>query len=345
MVRDPVLTPRNVEILHSIVETYIQTGQPVASRTISKRTRMGLSPASIRNVMADLSESGYLEQPHTSAGRVPTEKAFRVYVQSLGVRRLRSAEMERLRAELQAEETIEGRAERSSHVLTQLTGNVGIAATIPAASQTLHQVELLSLADGRILMIVVTRDGVVRERIVSLEERLSQQDLDSIRNYLNWNFSGWILEEARRELARRLEQESALYDAILRRLALLRAKGLLDFRLAPNIFLEGTANLIGLDLQLTREKMRELLRALEEKKRVLQILDRFLEAPGGQIEVHVGLAEAHPSMKALSLIGLKVLLPGGLSAKIAVLGPMRMNYERVISAVSHVGDTFRNLPV
>jgi heat-inducible transcriptional repressor len=345
MVRDPVLTPRNVEILHSIVETYIQTGQPVASRTISKRTRMGLSPASIRNVMADLSESGYLEQPHTSAGRVPTEKAFRVYVQSLGVRRLRSAEMERLRAELQAEETIEGRAERSSHVLTQLTGNVGIAATIPAASQTLHQVELLSLADGRILMIVVTRDGVVRERIVSLEERLSQQDLDSIRNYLNWNFSGWILEEARRELARRLEQESALYDAILRRLALLRAKGLLDFRLDPNIFLEGTANLIGLDLQLTREKMRELLRALEEKKRVLQILDRFLEAPGGQIEVHVGLAEAHPSMKALSLIGLKVLLPGGLSAKIAVLGPMRMNYERVISAVSHVGDTFRNLPV
>jgi len=345
MVRDPVLTPRNVEILHSIVETYIQTGQPVASRTISKRTKTGLSPASIRNVMADLSESGYLEQPHTSAGRVPTEKAFRVYVQSLGVGRLRGAEIERLRAELEAEESIEGRAERSSHVLTQLTGNVGIAATIPAASQTLHQVELLSLADGRILMIVVTRDGVVRERIVSLEERLSQQELDSIRNYLNWNFSGWILEEARRELARRLEQDSALYDAILRRLALLRAKGLLDFQLAPNIYLEGTANLVGLDLQLTREKMRELLRALEEKKRVLQILDRFLEAPGGQVEVHVGLGEAHPSMKALSLIGLKVLLPGGLSAKIAVLGPMRMNYERVISAVSSVGDAFRSLPV
>ncbi|MGB9605956.1 MAG: heat-inducible transcriptional repressor HrcA, partial [Bryobacteraceae bacterium] len=329
MVQDPVLTPRNVEILHSIVETYIQTGQPVASRTISKRTKMGLSPASIRNVMADLSESGYLEQPHTSAGRIPTEKAFRVYVQSLGVRRLKSSEMEKLRAELKAVETIEGRAERSSHVLTELTGNVGIAATIPAASQTLHQVELLGLADGRVLMIVVTRDGVVRERIVTLEERLTQPELDSIRNYLNWNFSGWVLEEARRELARRLEQESALYDAILRRLALLRAKGLLDFQLTPNIYLEGAANLVGLDLQLTREKMRELLRALEEKKRVLQLLDRFLQTPAGQVEVHVGLSEAHPSMKALSLIGLKVMLPGGLSAKIAVLGPMRMNYERV----------------
>ncbi|MDW8130639.1 MAG: heat-inducible transcriptional repressor HrcA [Bryobacterales bacterium] len=345
MVRNPVLSPRNAEILHSIVETYIQTGQPVASRTISKRTKTGLSPASIRNVMADLSEEGYLEQPHTSAGRIPTEKAFRVYVQSLAVRRLKASQIERLRAELQAVETIEGRAERSSHVLTELTGNVGIAATIPAASQTLHQVELLALADGRILMIVVTRDGVVRERIVSLEERLSQQELDAVRNYLNWNFSGWVLEEARRELARRLEQESALYDAILRRLVLLRRKGLLDFELAPSLYLEGTANLIGLDLHLTREKMRELLRALEEKKRVLQILDRFLEKPSGQVEVQVGLGEAHPSMKALSLIGVKVMLPGGLSAKIAVLGPIRMNYERVISAVMHVGDVFRSLPV
>jgi len=344
MASDAVLSPRSAQILHSVVETYIQTGQPVASRTVSKRLKAGLSPASIRNVMADLSEEGYLEQPHTSAGRIPTEKAFRVYVQSLGLRRLKPWELERLRAEFRGIETIEGRAERSSHVLTTLTGNVGIAATIPAANQTLHQVELLSLGDRRILMIVVTRDGMVRERVVTLDEALTQVELDSIRNYLNWNFGGWVLEEARRELARRLEQESALYDAILRRLAVLRAKGLLEFELTPAMYVEGVANLVGLDLHLTRQKMRELFRALEEKKRVLQLLDRFLEKPSGEIEVRVGLGEAHPSMKALSLIGLKVALPGGLSAKIAVLGPMRMNYERVISAVMHVGDAFSSLP-
>ncbi len=344
MLRQTALTPRNAEILHSIVETYIQTGQPVASRTISRRTKTGLSAASIRNVMADLSEEGYLEQPHTSAGRVPTEKAFRLYVQSLGAGRLRASELERLRAEFRGVETIEGRAERSSHVLTELTGNVGIAATVPAASQTLHQVEILSLAERRILMIVVTRDGTVRERVVTLEETLSQQELDSIRNYLNWNFSGWVLEEARRELARRLEQDSAAYDAILRRLALLRAKGLLEFQLTPAMYVEGVANLVGLDLHLTREKLRELVRALEEKKRVLQILDRFLEKPSGQVEVCVGLGEVHPSMKALSLIGLQVILPGGASARIAVLGPLRMNYEKVISAVLHVGDAFRSVP-
>lgn len=344
MVRESVLSPRNTEVLHSIVETYIQTGQPVASRTVSKRTGSRLSPASVRNVMADLSEEGFLEQPHTSAGRIPTPKAFRLYAQSVSAGRLKASELERLRAEFRGVETIEGRAERSSHALMELTGNVGIAAAIPAEGQTLHQVELLALADQRVLMIVVTRDGMVRERVVSLDEPLMQQELDSIRNYLNWNFSGWVLEEARRELTRRLELESALYDAILRRLALLRSKGLLDFQVPPAVYMEGAANLVGLDLHLTRQKMRELFRALEEKKRVLEILDRFLEKPSGQVEVRVGLAEAHPSMKALSLIGLQVMLAGGLSAKIAVLGPMRMNYEKVISAVMHVGALLRGAP-
>ncbi len=337
------MSPRSAEILHSIVETYIQTGQPVASRTISKRTKSRLSPASIRNVMADLSEEGYLEQPHTSAGRIPTAKAFRHYARSVSVGPLKAAELERLRAEFQGIETIEGRAERSSHVLMEWTGNVGITAAIPLAGQTLHQVELLALADRRILMIVVTRDGMVRERVVSLEEALTQDELDSIRNYLNWNFSGWVLEDARRELARRLEHESALFDAILRRLALLRSKGLLDFEVTPALYMEGAANLVAVDLCLTREKMRDLFRALEEKKRVLEILDRFLEKPTGEVEIRVGLGEAHPSMKALSLIGLQVMLPGGMAAKIAVLGPMRMNYEKVISAVAHVGNAFRTL--
>ncbi|MEK7406704.1 MAG: heat-inducible transcriptional repressor HrcA [Acidobacteriota bacterium] len=344
MVRQPELTPRNAEILHAIVRNYIETGEPVASRTVSKRGRTSLSAASIRNVMADLAEEGYLEQPHTSAGRVPTAKAFRLYVQSLGAGRLRADELERLRAGFRGAETAEALAECSSHILTEITGNMGIAATIPAASQTLDQVELLALADRRILMIVVTADRVVRERVVSLGEAVSQQELDSIRNYVNGNFSGWVLSDVRCELARRLEQESAAYDATLKRLTQLYVKGLLEFELAPSLFMEGASSLVGLDLHLTRERMRELFRALEEKKRVLQLLDRFLEKPAGQVDVHVGLGEAHPSMKALSLIGVQFLLPGGLAAKIAVLGPMRMNYARVISAVMHVGDAFRGIP-
>jgi heat-inducible transcriptional repressor len=338
------MTRREQDILHSIVESYIQTGEPVASRTVARHRTDNLSPATIRNTMADLCDSGYLSQPHTSAGRVPTEKAFRSYVQSLTRGRLLVSELRRLRAELSQLDTMEGRVERSSHMLTAMTHSVGITAAIPASSQTLDQIELISLAGHRVLMIVVTRDRIVRNRVVTVDEHMPQDDLTSIRNYINRNFSGWMLSEIHSELKRRLDQQSAAYDALLKRLTLLYSKGLLDIEVAPEIHLEGASNLVGLDLHLTREKLRELFHTLEEKKRILQLLDRFLEQPAGEVAVQVGLADAHPSMRELSLIGVSIPLGGGLAAKIAVLGPMRMNYGKAMSAVYHVGQAFRNLP-
>lgn len=342
--RQSELGPRAADILHSIVQSYIETGEPVASRTISRRRRDSLSPATIRNVMADLCEMGYLSQPHTSAGRVPTEKAFRSYVQSLTSGRLVSAELGRLRSELQTAGTVENRVEMSSHLLTEMTRNVGIAAAIPTTGQMLDSIELVSLPNRHVLMIVATRDRMVRNQVVVLDEPVTQDDLNSIRNYVNRNFSGWVLMDVRRELKRRLEEQSSAYDSILRRLTILYDKGLLDLGLAPEVHMEGASNLIGLDLHLTREKLRELFRALEEKKRLLLLLDQFLEHPSGEVAVRVGLGEAHPSMSELSLIGITVLLPGGLFAKVAVLGPMRMNYQRVISAVMHVGEAIQRFP-
>ncbi len=334
------LTPREREVLCSIIEAYIATGEPVASKTIAQRRRDALSPATIRNVMAVLYDGGYLDQPHTSAGRVPTEKAFRTYVDSLTARRLPRGDAGRLRADLTGAESLAERMERSSHFLTEFTRNLGIAAAVPASGQVLDQIELLRLVDHRVLMIVVTADRMVRDRVVWIDEDISQDELNSIRNYVNVEFSGWKLADVREELQRRLEQESAAYDAILKRLIVLYGKGLLDISWVPEVYMEGAANLVALDLHLTREKMRELFHALEEKKRILQLLDRFLERPSGELGVRVGLGDAHPAMKALSLIGINVMLPGGMAAKIAVLGPMRMNYERAMSAVLQVGAAF-----
>lgn len=290
--------------------------------------------------MADLDEEGYLSQPHTSAGRVPTEKAFRSYVESLRLRRLAAAEIERLRSEFGRLDTVEERISRTSRMLTEMTHGMGIAAAIPKVNPALERVELIALPDRRVLMVVVTRDRRVANRVVALEEPVTGAELDSIRNYINQNFSGWALEDVRRELAERLRQASATYDAILRKLTVLYSKGLLDVPADPEVHMEGASNLVGLDLHLTKEKMRELFRTLEEKKRVLELLDRFLENPAGEVGVHVGLRETHPSMGELSLIGLPVTLPGGLSAVIAVLGPMRMNYLRAMSAVQHIGHAF-----
>jgi heat-inducible transcriptional repressor len=335
------MTPRSKEILHEIVEAYIATGEPVASRSIARAWHSGLSAASIRNAMADLDDEGYLTQPHTSAGRIPTEKAFQSYVQSLGIRKLVAVEIDRLRTEFSKLDTVEARVEYTSRMLTEMTRGVGIAAAIPHSSPALDQVELVALPDSRVLMVVMTRDHQVRNRVVTLEERLTSDELASIRNYINRNFSGWRMEEVRRELAQRLDQAAAAYDGVLKKLTLLWAKGLLDVEAGPEVHMGGASNLFMVDLQLTKEKMRELFGALEEKKRVLELLDRFLEQPPGEIGVHVGLGAMHPSMRQLSMIGLPVTLPGGLSAVIAVLGPMRMNYGRVMSAVQHVGQAFQ----
>jgi heat-inducible transcriptional repressor len=341
MSRQPAHPGRTHEILHAIVQEYIETGEPVASRTISRRSREHLSAASVRNVMQDLEEEGYLSQPHASAGRIPTEKAFRSYVQSLNAARILRAELDRIRSEFAQLETLEARVERTSHLLTEMTRGLGIAAAIPNPSQTLERVDLIALPDRRVLMIVATRDHLVHNRVVSVSELLDQPQLESIRNYLNHNFSGWELNSVRRELERRLQREAATYDAILAKLNLLYVKGLLDLELNPEIHIEGAANLVGLDLQLTREKLRDLFRALEQKKRVLHLLERFLELPQEEVAIQVGLGDVDPAMQHLALIGLNLHLPSGASAKVAVIGPVRMNYQRAISAVLHVGEAFR----
>ncbi len=335
---------RHTAILNSIVQAYIETGEPVGSQSIARSLGLNLSSASIRSAMAELCEQGFLAQPHTSAGRIPTERAFQCYVQCLGAQRILSTELQRLRLELREVDTIQGRIERSSQLLQEMTRGLGIAAAFPAANhQTLDQIDLVSLADCRVLMIVATRDHMVRNRVVSLTEAIPRNELEEISNYLNGNFRGWLLSNIQRELENRLTEERATYDAVLRRIQILYAKGLLEMGSDPEVHTDGASNLVGLDLHLTREKMRDLFRALEQKKKILTLLDRFLEQPNGEIAVQVGLGDEDPSMCELSLIGITVSLPNGLSGKIAVMGPMRMNYERVISAVLHVSEAFSSV--
>jgi heat-inducible transcriptional repressor len=254
------------------------------------------------------------------------------------------ADRERISTRLQAGETIEDRVAIASRVLTEITRNVGIAAALPSSSQELEHLELIGLSDRRVLMIVATRDRMVRNRVVTLDEVLSQEELSHLRNYINFNFVSWTLSKARAELLRRIEEERAMYDAVLQKLTLLYQKGLLLVDQDPQIAMDGAYHLVGLDLHITRERMRELLQALEEKKRLVALLDQFLEASaGGQIAIQVGLEDAHPAMRELALIGVTLNLSSGFRTRIAVLGPIRMHYERVISAVLQIGRTFESL--
>ena len=337
------LSAREREILHSIVRSYIDNGEPIGSRTISRMSSLRLSPASIRNVMADLADAGYLTQPHTSAGRVPTGRAFQDFVTGVSPRPVAAGERERIFARFQTGESLEERIGTASRVLTEMTRNVGIATALPSSAQELAHVELIAIPEKRVLMIVATRDRMVRNRVVTVDRVMTQDELIPLRNYINDNFQGWTLERARAELLRRIEEERSAYHSLLQQLTVLCQKGLLAVDPEPPLAMDGASYLVGLDLHLTREKLRELFRALEEKKRVVALLDRFLESHAGQVGVHVGLEEAHPAMAELALIGVTVDLPSGVRARIAVLGPMRMNYERVIPAVEHIGRALQTL--
>jgi heat-inducible transcriptional repressor len=337
------LNVREREILHSIVRSYIDNGEPIGSRTISRLTNLRLSPASIRNVMADLADAGYLAQPHTSAGRVPTARAFQDFVSSVSPRPVGANERERIFARFQESESLEERMGTTSRVLTEMTRNVGIATALPSSAQELEHVELIALPDRRVLMIVATRDRMVRNRAVTLDREMTQDELIPLRNYINTHFQGWTLERARAELLRRIEEERSAYNSLLQQLTVLCQKGFLAVDTDPPLAMDGASWLVGLDLRLTKERLRELFRALEEKKRVVALLDRFLELHAGQVGVHVGLEDAHPAMAELALIGVTVNLPSGVRARIAVLGPMRMNYERVIPAVAQIGRALQAL--
>jgi heat-inducible transcriptional repressor len=334
---------RAQRILHAIVESYMESGEPVASRTLSKLDNGKWSPATIRNIMADLDDEGFLEQPHASAGRVPTLRAIRYYVESLAARRPVPAEVGRLRSQLRHAASVEERLERSSHILTELSGKVGIAALFPAAAPTLAQVELLLLSDRRVLMIVETSDHMVRNRVVSLEQPASPEELNNVRNYLNQHFSGWTLPSIRAELHRRLAGERADLDSLLERLKSFYQMGLLDLAGAAEVHLEGAANLVADAVQFNPENLRELFRTLEEKQRLIELLERFLEQAIDAPAVQVGLEQWNPSLRNLSLIGLTVTLPSGLATRVAVLGPLRMDYTKALSAVSHVGEAFQAL--
>jgi heat-inducible transcriptional repressor len=334
---------RSQNILQSIVEAYIETGEPVASRTIARAGGRQLSPATIRNVMADLCDEGYLSQPHTSAGRVPTIKAFRAYVEGLPTRRLGASELLRVRSELSVTDSMGERLEKTSHLLTEMTRNVGIAAAIPTDTQTLAKVEFVLLADTRVLMVVETRDRIVRNRVVALDTRANQDELNTVRNFVNASYSGWTLGAIRRDLRMRLAEDRAAYDTLLCQLQALYQNGLLDLGLTPEVHLEGTSNLFGMDMEFNRDRLREIFRTLEEKQRLLELLDRFLEQSRKDVAIQIGLGDLHPSLQDLSLIGLTVSLPSGISTRVAVLGPLRMNYSQVLSTVYHVGEAIESL--
>ena len=329
---------REREILTAIVETFISTGEPVGSRMLSRSSREGLSPATIRNVMADLADAGYLEQPHTSAGRIPSSSAYRYYVEQLtGKTQLSPTDESMIQDSLQGVTDVQEFMERTSHVLSLISRNVGVAVAASGPKNALEHVYFSRLGDQKVLAVVVTKSGVVRDRVLRLD--LPQVDLDTAARFINENFRGWTLKDVRAEIARRIERERSEYDRLMQSLEQLYKQGVLSGdESAQVIFVEGTANLVASEQD--RQRLQDLLHALDEKQKLVELLGAYLDAKQEAVRVVIGLDEAQPSMRNLVLIGTPARVGGEVMGSLAVLGPPRMDYQHTITAVSYIARLF-----
>ena len=333
------LGQRHREILTAIVENYISSGEPVGSRTLSRGNSENLSAATIRNVMADLADAGYLEQPHTSAGRVPSPTGYRFYVDQLtGAARLSPADEDMIRGELRGIADVQEFMERTSHVLSLISHNVGIGVAAAGPRNALEHVYFSRLADKKVLAVVVSKSGVVRDRVLRLNQELAQADLDLAARYINDNFRGWTLEALRAEIARQIEQQRSEYDRILHSIEQLYLQGALQSEASASVYLEGVPNLLAKEQD--TEHLRHVMRVLEEKERIAELLTAYLETQQEAVRVVIGLDQASADMRNFVLIGKPVRMGDEIIGSLAVIGPTRIDYESTITAVSYVARLF-----
>ena len=334
----PPIGEREREILTAIVETFIATGDPVGSRTLARSNREGLSPATIRNVMADLADAGYLEQPHTSAGRVPSSEAYRYYVEQLtGKASLSQEDQGIIKDSLHGVSDVQEFMERTSRVLSLISHNVGITVAVGGPKNALEHVYFSRLGDQKVLAVLVTRSGLVRDRVLRLD--LPQADLYAAARFINDNFRGWTMEAMRAELARRLEQERSEYDRLMKSVEQLYRQGaLIADETAQVVFVEGASNLVTGEQD--RQRLQELLQTLEEKQKIVELQGAYLDAKQEAVREVIGLDEALPSMRNFVLIGAPARVGDDVMGSLAVIGPTRIDYQHTMTAVSYIARLF-----
>jgi heat-inducible transcriptional repressor len=360
------VSPRERLVLTAIIELYIATGEPVASQALAHylANKEGLSSATLRNVMATLGDAGLLEQPHTSAGRVPTAAAFRYYVEQITQQGAQLGRMgtagqssglgamppgaqplsEQRRGQI--EESFTGVAssneylERTSHVLALISSGLGVALASATEGQVLEHIHFSRLSQGRVLAVLVTQAGAVQDRVLALDRDLTHLELETAARYMNENFRGWPIDRVRSEVARRVELEREAYQQMLASVEELCRKGALAAGDAgPALYVEGMANLINAEVD--RERLRQMLLALEAKQRLVELLTAYVDGRQQEVRVVVGpnlagLDEISQVMQDLVLIGAPARLGGTSLGTVAVIAPTRIQYQEMIQAVRYI---------
>ncbi len=325
-----MLDERARTLLKTLVEHYIADGQPVGSRALSKVSGLDLSPATIRNVMADLEEAGFVASPHTSAGRIPTARGYRLFVDSLlTVRPLEARQVGAMEDKLHGLPSQQIIA-NASQLLSSLTHFAGVVITPRRTSNRIRQIEFLSLSEKRILLIIVTTDGDVQNRILNSDKAYSPAELVSAANYLNQNFAGLDFEQIRQRLSQEIRQ---LRDDIkpLMTLALEAGDAAMAESIKPYV-LTGEKNLLDVEeLSSNMKRLRELFELFEQRSSLMRLLDVSNRAEG--VQIFIGGESGIATLDECSVVTAPYQVDGQIVGSLGVIGPTRMAYERVIPIV------------
>ncbi len=329
----PALTERAEFLLRALIHRYIADGQPVGSRTLARETGLDLSPATVRNVMADLEEMGLIRSPHTSAGRIPTQRGYRFFVDTmLKVKTLNHDALGEIEGRLSGDLDTGHLMERASELLSHVTHLAGVVLVPREHHTAFKQLEFLSLSKGRILVILITEDGRVQNRVIATERGYTPSELVEAANYFNATFSGQSLSRVRRVLLGEMKQDSEKLSQVMET-AVEMAQGLFAQEEPPEtgVLLSGEENLLSVPDLCELEKLRKLFDAFKAKHDLLELLDKSMKANG--VNIFIGDESGYQALNECSVITAPYEVDGRCIGTLGVIGPTRMSYEDVIPIV------------
>ena len=326
-----MLNERTEKVLYAVVRSFISTNEPVGSRFITKAYSFNLSPATIRNIMADLEEFGFLAQPHTSAGRVPTDRGYRFYVDYISRRREpEDGLLESIIAGLEAaREDLEGLLEMAARTLSERSKYLGLAAPMKSGKTTLNRMELFNYRGNHVAVMLLTDEGIIRHKLIRMDQPLSPRTLRRISEYLNQEFSGYTIDEIRFRLIREMSREKALCDILISK-AVSICREALSFP-AGDIYISGFSDFIGLpDFS---DRIGQIAGAIEDKHFMLKLLEQVGSESEDLPSVVIGSENPVREMRDLSMVVSAFRQGGRAAGTVGVIGPTRMDYPRAMAMV------------
>jgi heat-inducible transcriptional repressor len=333
MVGPRSLVERDRRILAALVHSYIEEGEPVSSLRLAEQRGFGVSSATVRNILSRLEDAGYVHQPHTSAGRVPTDLGYRVYVDQLLEGRRPSRAAAHVEARLRRAATVTDVLEGVSQELSRASHQIGFAVAPESQAATFRHIDFVPLDDRRVMVVLVATGGEIAHKVIDLERALRPVDLQQAANYLNSEFAGMTLAQVRDAIEARLKQERVLYDQIVARALTLAASSLAELEPSDTVFIQGASLLLEETVGFPIETLRALFKMIEEKDRLVQLLNECIDGAG--LTILIGREHATPDMQPFSLVA-STYREGARTGMVGVIGPTRMRYSRAIAVVDGV---------